>query len=93
MPVTIATLTLKDIKRVYSGIDGKCCCGCSGKYWEADAVRCVGVDHGSEIYVPDTRMITKVFNLLKAAPGECQQGSNHIARVVGGRLYIAYFAE
>ena len=28
--------TFADVKRVYSGIDGKCCCGCSGKYSDAD---------------------------------------------------------
>lgn len=28
--------TFNDVKRVYSGVDGKCCCGCSGKYSDSD---------------------------------------------------------
>lgn len=28
--------TLADVKSVYSGVNGKCCCGCSGKHSESD---------------------------------------------------------
>ena len=28
----VASLTEKDIMSVYSGVNGKCCCGCSGKH-------------------------------------------------------------
>lgn len=28
--------TFNDVKRVYSGVNGKCCCGCSGKYSDSD---------------------------------------------------------
>jgi hypothetical protein len=27
-------ISIENIDRVYSGKDGKCCCGCSGKYWD-----------------------------------------------------------
>ena len=28
--------TIDNVKRVYSGVNGKCCCGCSGKYSDSD---------------------------------------------------------
>lgn len=29
----------REIKRVYRGQNGKCCCGCSGKYTETEAAK------------------------------------------------------
>jgi len=64
----------RPVTRVYSGCDGKCCCGCSGKYYEADAAQA-------------TRIIN-IINA--SAPMDLEIGDNYTATVVGTRLYIAY---
>lgn len=50
------------IKRVYSGINGKCCCGCSGKYFEATDPKAV-------------KMINRVLKMI-ALPGEDMRVEN-----------------
>lgn len=76
-----ATIKLKreGVKRVYSGKDGRCCCGCAGKY----------TDRGAPAF---ERNLGKLADLIEKTPAEqLDVGPNYIAVVVGSRLRIAYF--
>jgi hypothetical protein len=83
------------VQSVYSGRDGRCCCGCSGTHKTASAFRAA---HSKSRGYPvrdeevSDRSVKLICNKINAAGGgeEC---SNHYFAVVGDRLYIAYKAE
>ena len=84
----------KQILQVYSGLDGKCCCGCAGRYWYGTGkANSVARDNG---YAPSPedcsdRMVAKVIRLINEAPiEELEITDSYLARVIGARLYIAY---
>ena len=73
------SLEAKDVKRVYSGINGKCCCGCSGKYYEATDPKAA-------------RMIARVLKMI-ALPDTDQRVENLGSCVTvenDKRVWIAY---
>ena len=69
-------IDINTVKSVYSGKDGKCCCGCAGTHWKNtdDNMRNV------------MRIIKKIENAT-----ELDNGGSYIATVEGSRLYIVYF--
>ena len=67
-----------NIRSVYSGVEGKCCCGCSGKYYSAES----------------KHMINKVCNIIESKEeGELDHDSSYVAAVIGKRVYIVYFKD
>jgi acyl-CoA hydrolase len=68
-------IDITKVTSVYSGKDGKCCCGCSGKHYEASS----------------EKMVRKVVKLINSDLDRAEQGSNDVSLVVGDRIYIAYF--
>lgn len=96
-PEEVLAYTPANIFSVYSGKDGKCCCGCSGAYrYMADVVESgAAAKHcGYEVETSaiNERQVAKVLDLVKAAvrDGTAEYGSNNVAAVVGERLYIIY---
>lgn len=87
----LAALTTDEVMSVYSGKDGKCCCGCAGKHSYNSKHREAGTNRaGYEVTVNDA-MVTKALKLVQAATKEnVMVGDNHYATVVGSRLYIVY---
>jgi len=89
------------IEGVYSGIDGRCCCGCAGKHTYASAFqKAAGKRRGYKVddcEVSD-RTVALIVNKINAAPAESREYHDgnyrkfHTA-VIGGRLYIAYLVE
>ena len=69
--------TFDEVTSVYSGRDGRCCCGCSGKHY----------DKGTPAA---DRMIRKVVRILNERLDEITYGSNNVSVVVYERLYVAY---
>lgn len=69
-------IDINTVKSVYSGKDGKCCCGCAGTHWKNtdDNMRNV------------KRIVKKIENAT-----ELDNGGSYIAAVEGSRLYIVYF--
>lgn len=65
------------VARVYSGKKNRCCCGCSGKYYEVGEA--------------DPKTIRKIFG--KILSGECTDEGGHVWSEIGDRLYIAYYKE
>lgn len=83
---------------VYSGKNGACCCGCSGKHYYNSALKEeAGKDRGYEVDDDEVndKMIKKVINILKgkAPSGQIEADCNFISTVIGERLYIAYLKK
>lgn len=76
------TVDLSKVASAYSGKDGWCCCGCAGTHYAAE-----GED-------ANPTQVKRIVNLLNAAnPGDLDHGDNHVALVVGKRIYIAYWKD
>ena len=77
---TTVTFTLDQFQQVYSGKDGRCCCGCSGKHYTA-------ADKGW------AAMGAKVMRLLNDPANGAEDNGDHVSVVLDGRLYIGYRKE
>ncbi len=87
-------LTTDDIHQVYSGIDGRCCCGCSGKHSYNSKGFVPSADGYPSMEDVNDRMVKKVLNILKNADvDEIDACDTYFATVVGKRLYIAYLRK
>lgn len=76
---TTSRVDMTKLTSVYSGIEGKCCCGCAGDHYK------VGLPESK-------RMINKVVNIIdRALESEIDDGGSYKAVIVGKRVYIAYF--
>ena len=79
--ITINELTPEMVVSVYSGKDGKCCCGCSGKHFR-DA--------------RNIKRIVKILKenanneTFEVYIGPFDGNVHYFAVVLGERLYIAY---
>ena len=73
-------LTIEEVEQVYSGIDGRCCCGCSGTHYKKG-------EEGFE------RMAKKALRLINDESNGAEDNDDHVAVVIGKRLYIAYRAR
>lgn len=85
--LTVKELSEKNVIKIYSGIDGKCCCGCSGTYYHNPLFLTENFYSG-KISMP---MVKKVIRIIKNAE-KVDRGETYFATVIGKRLYIAYIA-
>jgi hypothetical protein len=91
----ISSMTQSNIRSVYSGVDGKCCCGCAGKHhYNSQLVKEASVSRGYEVTADEIndKMITKVLTLMKKNVDDTEDLGSCISLVVGKRLYVAYLA-
>ena len=98
----ITNVTPNEVQSVYSGINGKCCCGCSGKHKYARQYRELAGQHrGYEIHDNEINdgSITRILNILKNHVSSVEQytppkkfGRPHYSVVVNNRLYVVYMA-
>jgi len=96
MEKTIQTIEISDVLSVYSGRDGKCCCGCSGKHTYRKATQTAG--SANRGYAVDDKEVndsvaTKVLNIVKANEGSADKDGSNVSVVVGKRLYVVYLVE
>ena len=78
---------------VYSGRDGKCCCGCAGKHSYTEAHREVaGKNRGYTVDDDDVndKMVRRVIKLIKENEASADDNCDFVSLVVGTRLYVAY---
>lgn len=88
-------LTTDDVLSVYSGKDKKCCCGCSGKHsYSSKFVVEAGLNRGYDVKSEEVSdaQITRVLNIIKKNSEIAEFAYDHVAVVVGARIYIAYLA-
>ena len=101
---TIATLaaltafTKETTVSVYSGKDGMCCCGCAGTHrYSSRHVETASKSRGYAVTSDEINdaQITRVLRTIASATdaSELEFGDNHVARVVNGRLFVAYLAD
>ena len=85
-------LTVEDVLSVYSGINGKCCCGCSGQHYFRTATQVLGGKRRGYA-VPDEdvsdMMVKTVLDKIKAS-GDVENLTSCLSTVIGERLYIVY---
>ena len=94
----LSAFTKETTVSVYSGKNGKCCCGCSGNHRLNSRHYAVGdTRHGYAVTADEINdaQITRVLRTITAATvaSELEFGDNHVARVVNGRLFVAYLAD
>jgi hypothetical protein len=71
------------VPSAYSGIDGKCCCGCSGTHYHTRTWATTK---------NDLRQVKRILGIVQAeaAQGNVEDGGNHFASIVGNRVYVVY---
>lgn len=88
---------LARVSSVYSGINGRCCCGCSGKHTYASAHQeWASKNRGYEVTDDEVsdRSVKIIVNKInkRIAEGDFEYYEDtFVSVVVGQRLYIAYF--
>lgn len=89
--VSLRDLTPEHIESVYSGIDGRCCCGCSGThYYNPTFAKAASKRQGYEVQT-STRMVPKALRMLMEQPVSNISGdSTFVSFVIGERLYCLY---
>lgn len=95
----IKAIKLRQVIGVYSGKDGRCCCGCSGNHrYPSKYVRRAERNRGYAIS-PDEindKQVARVLRLIQenAHAAEYSDGiiSTLASIVIGTRVYIAYLA-
>ena len=89
---TPVRITTDKVMSVYSGKNGKCCCGCAGKHYYASQFQKQASEHrGYEVTDDEVsdRMVKRVVGIINAA-ASVEVEPSFISAVVGERLYIAY---
>ena len=83
-----------DVLSVYSGKNGKCCCGCAGDHrYNSQHKEEGGTSRGYPVDAEDIndRQVRKVIGILRRAEKIEYDRPDFISTVVGERLYIVYF--
>ena len=94
----LTAFTKESTVSVYSGKNGKCCCGCAGNYRLNSRHYNVGdTRHGYAVTADEINdaQVTRVLRTITSATAasELEFGERHVARVVNGRLFVAYLAD
>jgi hypothetical protein len=78
------------VKHVYSGLDGKCCCGCAGKHTYTTVA--AAAQNRAPTYVSD-RTVAQVIRKItsSASPADDFDYGSCVGTVIGRRVYIAYY--
>jgi hypothetical protein len=95
--INIFETTVDDVMSVYSGINGRCCCGCSGNHrYNSKHVKVASKHRGYKVTPEEVsdRTVKMILNKLKRNP-ECidvvpRKSYNFFSGVIGSRLYVVY---
>ncbi len=96
-------IDINKVQSVYSGINGRCCCGCSGKHTYASKYK----DNASknrgykvtndEVNDRVVKIIVNKINKFLNVPGNYPEFKEYldefVSIVIGNRTYIAYFVK
>jgi len=84
-------LDLSRVYKVYNGRANRCCCGCSGKYATASALKAFAdQDRGYVIDDVNDETVRKVVGKILASAKPVDEG-DHVHATVGKRLLVAYY--
>lgn len=91
----IEALKSEMIMSVYSGRNGKCCCGCSGKHtYSSKHVEAASKNRGYRVTPDEVNdgQVTRILHMIQAYQTEAEfYEDSFVSVVVGKRLYVAYF--
>ena len=92
-------IDLSKVVSVYSGKNGRCCCGCAGKYTYPSALReQASKKRGYPVTNDEVNdrtvraIVRKVQEQIDAGNIEFQN-EDFVSTVVGKRLYVVYFLK
>ena len=85
----------KVITSVYSGINGKCCCGCAGKHRYASAYRKLASKHrGYEVRDEEVSdRSVKIISNKVLNHKDSEHNGDHSSLVSGNRVLVVYYAD
>ena len=84
-------LDLSRVFKVYNGRANSCCCGCSGKYATASALKAhADQDRGYEVDDVNDETVRKIVGKILSANNPKDEG-DHVHATVGKRLLVAYY--
>lgn len=85
----------KIIISVYSGIDGRCCCGCSGNHRYASAYRKLASENrGYEVRDEEiSDRSVKIISNKVLNHKDSEHNGDHSSLVSGNRLLIVYYKD
>jgi len=88
-------ISKEQVLSVYSGIDGKCCCGCSGKHYyhsNQELRSMASKERGYEVTEEECsdKMINKIVKIINEAKELEDDMSSMKTAIIGNRVYIAY---
>lgn len=84
--MNIQNIRLEGVNQVYSGINGRCCCGCSGKHYEEPGAMRTKVVR--TIQANEAKAVVDVYGQT-----DSDGVVGNVSVVVGKRLYVAYLTE
>lgn len=90
---TFVNLTTDNVMSVYSGRDGKCCCGCAGNHrYNSKHREAATKNRGYAVDDDDIndKQVKRVLTLLQDNYQHVEAGGNHFSLVVGERIYVVY---
>jgi hypothetical protein len=84
-------LDLSRVFKVYNGRANSCCCGCSGKYATASALKAFAdQDRGYAVDDVNDETVRKIVGKILSAANPKDEGG-HVHATVGKRLLVAYY--
>lgn len=84
-------LDLSRVFKVYNGRANSCCCGCSGKYATASALKEIAdQDRGYVVDDVNDETVRKIVGKILSAADPKDEG-DHVHATVGKRLLVAYY--
>jgi hypothetical protein len=84
-------LDLSRVFKVYNGRANTCCCGCSGKYATASALKAhADQDRGYVVDDVNDETVRKIVGKILSAANPRDEG-DHVHATVGKRLLIAFY--
>lgn len=95
--MNIQDVNVTDVLRVYSGVDGKCMCGCSGKYTTNPLYQAIASElRGYRIDNDECslRTVKRILNKVKKASNVKREDDyfyfTDYERSRNGRIYVVY---
>lgn len=86
-------IEINQVKSVYSGKPGRCCCGCSGIHrYAKDHRNWASKNRGYTVTDDEIndRFVKKVVNIINANIEVADVGVNNTSVEMNNRLYVAY---
>ena len=89
-------IKIENVRSVYSGINGRCACGCSGKHTYASQHQAwVSKNRGYEVDSEEIndKVVKMIVNKINKNISDADIDESYASVELGNRLYIAYLVH